>query len=378
MKKNNFLIFTSSRAEYGLMKSLISEMEKNFNISLAISGTHLIKKYGKTIKDINMFKKKIFKINVLNRTTSDGISDTIASGIKKISKIFQRNKFDALIVCGDRYELLSPCIAATFHKVPIIHFHGGEITLGAYDDTVRHAVSKMSSLHFVSHEKYKKRIKQLGENSSKIHCIGAIGNNEKNFKDFYSKKEIEKKLKINFKKRNFLIVIHPETRTNSSEKILDNTLNAIKKFKNTNFYFTGIGADLYSQNIKSKIKRFVKKNDNSFYFESLGRKMYISFLKNVSCLIGNSSSAIYEAPSFKLPSVNIGSRQDGRIYGNNIINVKKILAKEIFKKIQFALKMNKEKIINPFVKKNPEKIVIKILKKEKFSKMLPKKFFDLK
>ena len=146
MKKNNFLIFTSSRAEYGLMKSLISEMEKNFNISLAISGTHLIKKYGKTIKDINMFKKKIFKINVLNRTTSDGISDTIASGIKKISKIFQRNKFDALIVCGDRYELLSPCIAATFHKVPIIHFHGGEITLGDYDDTVRHAVSKMSIL----------------------------------------------------------------------------------------------------------------------------------------------------------------------------------------------------------------------------------------
>ena len=106
--------------------------------------------------------------------------------------------------------------------------------------------------------------------------------------------------------------------------------------------------------------------------------MYISLLKNVSCLIGNSSSAIYEAPSFKLPSVNIGSRQDGRVYGKNIVNVKKILAKEIFKKIQFALKMNKKQILNPFIKKNPEKKVIKILKKEKFSKMLPKKFFDLK
>ena len=104
-----------------------------------------------------------------------------------------RNTFDAILVCGDRYELLAPCIAATFHKVPIIHFHGGEITLGAYDDTVRHAVSKMSSLHFVSHPKYKKRVKQLGENTSKIHCIGAIGNNKKNFKDIYSKK----KLKIN-------------------------------------------------------------------------------------------------------------------------------------------------------------------------------------
>ena len=241
MKKNNFLIFTSSRAEYGLMKDLISEMEKNFNVSLAISGAHLIKDYGQTIKDINKFKKKIFKVKIINRTTRNGISESIATGIKKISKLLHRNTFDAILVCGDRYELLAPCIAATFHKVPIIHFHGGEITLGAYDDTVRHAVSKMSSLHFVSHPKYKKRVKQLGENTSKIHCIGAIGNNKKNFKDIYSKKEIENKLKINFKKRNFLIVVHPETQTNNSEKILDNTLKAIKKFKNTNFYFTGIG-----------------------------------------------------------------------------------------------------------------------------------------
>ena len=378
MKKNRFLIFTSSRAEYGLMENLICKMEKNFNVYLAISGTHLISEYGQTIKNIKKYKKKFFKVNIIKRITRDGISESISNGIKKISKILHQNKFDALIVCGDRYELLAPCIAATFHKVPVIHFHGGEITLGAYDDTVRHAISKMSSLHFVSHQNYKKRVKQLGENPSKIHCIGAVGNNKNFFKEIYSKKEIENKLKINFKNRNFLIVIHPETQTNNSEKITNNTLKAIKKFKNTNFIFTGIGADLYSQNIKYIIRKFVKKNSNSFYFESLGRKMYISLLKNVSCLIGNSSSAIYEAPSFKLPSVNIGSRQDGRVYGNNILNVKKIHTNEIVKKIKSALKKNKKRITNPFVKKNPEEKVIKILKKENFSKMLPKKFFDLK
>ncbi len=378
MKRNKFLIFSSSRAEYGLMENLILKMEKVFNISLAISGAHLKNEYGKTVKEIKKSKKKIFKVNIIKNTTKEGITEAIATGIKKFSKIFKKNKFDALIVCGDRYEILSPCIAATFYKVPIIHFHGGELTLGSYDDTVRHVVSKMSSLHFVSHKSYKKRVEQLGEKSGYVHYIGAIGSNKDFYKNIFSKREIENKLKINFKKRNFLIVVHPETQTNQSEKILSNTLNAIKNFTNTNFLFTGIGADLYSENLKKKIKKFVKKNKNSFYFESLGRKMYISLLNNVSCLIGNSSSAIYEAPSFKLPSVNIGSRQDGRVHGNNIVNVKKVLTKEIIKKIKFALKMNKKQIINPFIKKNPEEIVIKILKKEKFSKILPKKFFDLK
>ena len=160
---------------------------------LAISGTHLISEYGQTIKNIKKYKKKFFKVNIIKRITRDGISESISNGIKKISKILHQNKFDALIVCGDRYELLAPCIAATFHKVPVIHFHGGEITLGAYDDTVRHAISKMSSLHFVSHQNYKKRVKQLGENQVKFIVLEQL-----EITKIFLKKYIQKKrLKIN-------------------------------------------------------------------------------------------------------------------------------------------------------------------------------------
>ena len=233
----------------------------------------------------------------------------------------------------------------------------------------------MSSLHFVSHKIYKKRVIQLGENERNVYNIGAIGLTEKNEK-LFKKKQLEKILKIKFNKKNFLVVIHPETQSNNSEKLLRNTLNCLKTFKDTNLFFTGIGADLNSLILKKITKNFVKKNKNSYFFESLGKNLYFSFLNNVDCLIGNSSSGIYEAPSFKLPVVNIGNRQSGRLISNNVVN-SNLQTKTIKKKINQALKINKSRIVNIFYRKNSIKKVIKVLKSKNFSKLLPKTFFDL-
>ena len=220
--KKKFIIFTSSRAEYGIMKNLIKKMQKTFNTKLIVTGAHLSSKYGNTISEIYKDKIKIYKkIQILNNTDQKGIAKTISNGVIKFSKLLKKEKVHAILVCGDRYETLCPCIAATLYKIPIIHFHGGEITKGSYDDIFRHMITKMSSLHFVSHKIYKKRVIQLGENKENIYNIGAIALSN-NKEKLYEKNDLEKKLNIKFNKKNFLIVIHPETQSNNSEKILKN------------------------------------------------------------------------------------------------------------------------------------------------------------
>ena len=374
--KKKFLVFTSSRAEYGIMKNLIKKMQKTFDTKLIVTGTHLSKKFGFTVKEINKDNIKIYKkISTLDGTKEKGIAKTISNGLVKFTEILTKEKFQAILVCGDRYETLAPCIAASFLKIPIIHFHGGEITRGSYDDVFRHMITKMSTLHFVSHTSYKKRVFQLGENKKNIYNFGAIGLENK-YKNLLRKAELEKKLKIKFNKKNFLVVIHPETQSNNSEILIKNTLNSLKFYKDTSFFFTGIGADLGSQNLTKITKKFVSKNNNSYYFESLGRYLYFSILSNVDCIIGNSSSAIYDAPTFQLPAVNIGNRQSGRVYSNNIIN-SKYSTKEIKSKINKALNFNRKRIKNIFYRRNSIDKVIEVLKNKNFSKLLPKDFFDL-
>jgi len=356
-------------------------MKKNFDTKLIISGSHLDKNFGYTINEIKKSKIEIYKkIKILpnkSNISEYAINKIIANGLNKFARILEKEYFTAIIICGDRFEALSPCIAATFNKIPIIHFHGGEKTEGAYDDIIRHMITKMSSLHFVSHETYKKRVIQLGEHKKNIYNIGAIGLNKKIFKSLKEKNTLKKILKVKFQNNNFLIVFHPETQSNDSEKIIENIFKALKKFKETNFFFTGSGADLNSEKIKFLIKKYVKKNRHCYYFESLGRKLYLSLLKNMDCLIGNSSSGIYEAPLLRLPTVNIGHRQTGRIQSNNIVNINFFSPKNIELGIKKALKINKRKIKSVFLRPNPEKKSVEIIKKQNFSKLLPKKFYDL-
>lgn len=386
MKK--ICIFTSTRADFGLLSNLILELNKN-NIStnLVAMGTHLSKEYGKTIKEISDTKIKVFKKLPIKIVTKKKIhiSNIVSETIKKSSKLIEKVKPDLVIILGDRYEIFSVCIAAHLQNVLIAHLHGGELTHGAIDDAFRHSITKMAHLHFVSNQEHKMRVIQLGENPKSVFNFGAIGiDNIKKIK-FKRKKELEENLKIKFNKKNIIITFHPETINANENKIkiqVNEILSALKELRNTSIFITKPGADLHSDLIIKLFRKFAQDNKNCFFFSSLGQKNYFSMLKFVDLMIGNSSSGIIEMPSFNKMTINLGNRQEGRLRSKSVIDCK-IKKKDILKKINFVLKKNKsinyKKYNNPYYQKDTIKKITRVIKHRNlkdFEKY--KKFYDLK
>jgi GDP/UDP-N,N'-diacetylbacillosamine 2-epimerase (hydrolysing) len=380
MKKKIWII-SGSRSEYFLLENLIHKLKKvkRYNLILVLTGSHFLKKYGYTYSQIkkNITIKKI-KIN-LQSDSRVKILIFMSKLMQKFTKEINKDKPDLIILLGDRHEILTIAICAMILKVPIAHIHGGEITEGAFDDQIRHAITKLSHLHFVSTEKYKKRVSQMGENKNNVHNVGSLGvENIKRIK-FLKKNVIEKKLKYNLNKKNLLITFHPVTLHKQNETI-DPLLNSLGKLKDTNLLFTSPSADPGSNAIIKKIKKFVSKNKNSKFYFSLGQQLYFSCVKIFDGVVGNSSSGIIEVPSLKKGSINIGNRQKGRVVSKSIINcknneasidlsLKKLLSKKFIKNV----KNNK----NPYYKKNTSNMIINVLKSVSFKDLPYKNFFDL-
>ncbi len=385
--KKNICIITGSRAEYDLLKNLIFCIKDSKKLSpkIIVTGQHISEKYGNTFKDIHKDFKGICKFIDINvgSTNSKSILNTIGIGIKKIGKFLENKKPDIIILLGDRYEILSAAIASLYNKSIIIHIQGGEITIGSFDDVIRHSITKLSDYHFVSTEIYKKRVIQLGENPKRVFNVGSLGaENVKKIK-LINKSDLENKLKIKFNKYNFLITVNSFIDDDLNVKnYMYNIFRALEKFKSANFIFTMPNSDLKSDIINKEIIKFTKKNKNSYCFKSLGSQNYLSIMKISNIVIGNSSSGILEAPSMKIPTVNIGNRQKGRVQSKTIINcspfadviyksIKKCLTKKFIKKVQASS--------NPYYKKNTAiniKRIIenKIIKKKKEFKI----FYDIK
>lgn len=381
MKK--IFIITGSRAEYGLLRNLIIKLKnsKKFNTKLIVTGSHLSKKHGYTIKEIINDKINIdYKIDIkIKKDLEKNITESVSVFLKKLSNILFSQKPDLIVLLGDRYELIAPAFAGLIFNIPIAHIHGGEVTNGAYDDSIRHSISKMSNLHFVSNKIYKKRLLQLGEESKNIFITGGMGVDAiKNLK-LYNKLQIQKELGIVFQKKILIVTLHPETKSFYKSKIqIDILLLSLSKLKNTTIIFTCANADTDNLIINKKIKSFVKKNSNSYFYYSLGQKKYYTILKIADVIIGNSSSGILEAPSFKTPTINIGNRQDGRVMAKSVINVgynsnllKKAIEKVYSKNFKKILKKSK----NPYGNGGATKKIFDILLKKKFT--FTKKFKDI-
>ena len=386
MKKKKIYIVTGSRADYGLLSNLITQLRKSkkLEITIVVTGQHLSKKYGNTYKEVKKdFHKPIKFIDIkVNNSDINSILKSISIGITKVGKYFISKKPDLLILLGDRYEMLSIAVAALFNKVTIAHIHGGELTQGSIDDTIRHTISKFSNLHFVATAQYKKRIIQLGENPDKVFLVGGLGSeNIKNI-NYLDKKYLEKDLKIKFKKNNFLITFNSFLDNKVSVKTATrNMLKALKKFKDVNYIFTFPNSDLESNEIISMIINFSKKNKNTYYFKSLGIQKYLSCMKICNVVVGNSSSGILEAPSLKTPTVNIGNRQDGRIRSKSIIDcnyssldIQKAIKKSLSKKFNEEIKNVK----NPYYQKNTSLKIKKIIENKLKNKIMIKKFYDIR
>lgn len=384
-KKRKICIVTGSRAEYGLLKSVIELVDKSIDLELqlVVTGMHLSSEFGFTINEI---LNDNFHINkkletLISSDTPVGVSKSIGLGVIGFAETLEELKPNLIVILGDRYEILSIAICALIAKIPIAHISGGEITEGAIDESIRHSITKMSSIHFVAAEEYKRRVIQLGEDKNKVFNVGGLGADIVKQSDLFTKEYLEDFLNFKFKSKNILITFHPETLDlNHTECQIDNLLFSLGNFDNIGFIFTMPNADNRSKTIDSKIQRFCFENKNSTYIKSLGQKKYYSCLNIVDGVVGNSSSGICEAPSFKIGTVNIGDRQKGRVRCESIIDVdneQKEITNAIKTIISEEFKSKIKGVINPYQINNTSENIVRIIKEINLEGITKKKFFDL-
>lgn len=386
MKK--IAIITTTRAEYGLLKQVIISLRKYENkdlkVDVIVTGTHLSESYGYTITEIEEDKVRIdYKINSpVNSESAVDISNNQAYVLTKFTEFFIEEKYDAVLILGDRYEALAIAIAAGNTNTPLFHMCGGDTTEGAIDEWIRHSITKMSYLHFVTNEKSRKRVIQLGENPDRVFNYGSTSiDNILNIK-LLSKKEVLKDIGLK-NCRYAVCTYHPVTmnNTNIDWKIYQ-FLETVKKFSNIEFIVTKSNADNGGIRINSLLDKEEKCIKNLHVFSSLGVKRYLSLIKYSEFVLGNSSSGIIEAPALHVPSINIGDRQRGRLQCESIINCGESI-EEIVNAINHA--MDKEfkgsclKTLSPYGTGNAaKKIACKIIETISNDCIdLKKKFYDL-
>ncbi len=318
-------VVTGSRAEYGLLYWLMKEIQQDGSLALQViaTGAHLSPEFGLTYKTIEQDGFRIDeKIEMLlSSDTPVGIAKSIGLGVIGFAGALGRLKPDIMVVLGDRFELLAATIAAMTARIPIAHIHGGELTEGALDDCIRHAITKMSQLHFVAAGPYRSRVMQMGEPPDKVLNLGSPGlDNIKNLR-LLNRAKLEAALGFSLGSTSFLVTYHPETL--SSKKPVESfgaLLKALDRFPEARIIFTMPNADEGGRGIASMIKEYAARRKGVYAAISLGQRLYLSALKNADVVIGNSSSALTEAPSFKKPAVNIGGRQKGRLRAASVID----------------------------------------------------------
>jgi GDP/UDP-N,N'-diacetylbacillosamine 2-epimerase (hydrolysing) len=319
---------------------------------------------------------------LISSDTAIGISKSMGLAQIGFAEAYEELKPNILVVLGDRYEIFSAVSVAMIANIPIAHLHGGEITEGAFDESIRHSITKMSHLHFTATDEYKNRVIQLGEEPNRVFNFGGMGiENIKRLK-LLSKEEFEKSIDFKLNKKNVLVTFHPVTLENSTAKEqFQELLDAIDELENTNIIFTKANSDTNGRVINQMIDEYVAKNsDKSIEFASLGQLRYLSALRYVDAVVGNSSSGLLEAPSFKIATINIGDRQKGRIKASSVIDCepkKEEISKafeEIYSK-EFQEKL--KNVENPYGENCLSKQIVEVLKNVNLANILKKSFYDL-
>jgi len=388
MKK--IAVFTSTRADYGLLKPVIIKLKKYFNVDLIISGGHFLESRGYShdeiiednfLKEENIIRMKFF----LDGCSPQALSKSIGVAQISFAQILEERKYESIVILGDRYELFSVSIPAMLFEIPLFHISGGEITEGVIDENVRHAHTKLAHVHLVSNNIYAKNVSFMGEEDWRICIVGECGlDNIHNFSQV-SNEEIRNKFNINLNKNIFLITLHPSTFEYkiSIEEQIYSLLNALREYRDYQKVFTAPGVEKDSTVMIKKIKDFVLKDNDSIFIENLGRNNYLSVLKRSKIVIGNSSSGIVEAPSLGIPTINIGNRQKNRVSASSVINctysstkIKEAIKKALTVTFQTFCKT----VDNPYDpykdSRNSERIVHAIKKASDISKekLMVKKF----
>ncbi len=381
-------LITATRAEYGLLRPVITLFEKSehFNLQLIVTGAHLCEKFGNTVQQIEDDGFEIYKkIDILKfgTATNYAISKTIAYTINEFTELFKdkNTRPSALLVLGDRYEIFAACTAAAAFNIPIIHISGGDVTKGSQDDYYRHCITKMAALHFPSCSEYANRLIKMGENPKFVHNVGGLGDENLRKLELLSEKELSNSINFNVSRPFLLITYHPETTGDAlPETQFNQLLFALKKI-DIACIFTKANADAGGDVINKLIDTACENNKNYISFKSMGLLKYISAMKYCSAVVGNSSSGVVETPTFKVPTVNIGARQEGRIISENIINCnadETSIAAAITKALSSEFKQKAQSAKSPYNGGDTaKKILMQTLcyfQNENFAK--PKIFYD--
>jgi GDP/UDP-N,N'-diacetylbacillosamine 2-epimerase (hydrolysing) len=378
-------VVTGSRADYGLLKMLMRKisLEEELVLQIVVVGMHLTEQFGLTFKEIEE-DGFVIDLKVPATTNSDdpiGTAGAIGQGVDGCARAFEELKPDLIVLLGDRFEIFAAATAALVSRIPIAHLHGGEKTVGSHDDTFRNCITKMSHLHFVANSEYQKRVIQLGEDPKNVYLVGGLGVDAIANINLIQRAELETMLRLTFDKRNLLITFHPLTlESNGPSLYVEALLESLSKLKDTTLIFTSPNIDNGGQEIQSLLNEFIQNHSNSYYFQSLGQLKYLSCMAQVDAVVGNSSSGITEAPSLRIGTINIGSRQEGRLMPPSVINCEPNTV-DIDQAIEFLYTDKFQEILgdthNPYgIGGASDKILNKLLNVD-LSTIIKKRFFDL-
>ena len=384
--KRKICVVTGSRAEFGILRPLIEAINHSdlLDLRLIVTGSHLAKSHGQTASFIEMADLHIDKRveTLLDSDSNQSVIKSMGLGLISFAQTLEDISPDAIILLGDRYEILAVAISAFLSGIPICHLHGGEVTSASFDDSIRHSITKMSQLHFVSNAKYKTRVIQMGEEPNRVFNTGALGIDVLKSMNMIPRDELEIELNFKFGSKNLIVTFHPETLggNTETEKYCNALLSALSFFPDIHLIFTAPNADPGNDIIKTKFKYFAEKRANAIYFDTLGQLVYLSSLYVVDGVVGNSSSGLIEAPTAKVGTINIGMRQDGREKADSVIDclpTEQSIIASINQLYTDDFRKKLRNVINPYGDGGASGKILKVIEGYKFEKAMIKNFYDL-
>lgn len=379
-------VVTGSRAEYGLLSGLMRAIQEDKDLQLQVIATnmHLSPEFGLTYREI---EKDGFRIDkkvqmLLSSDTPNATTKSVGLATIGFADAYEDLQPDLIVVLGDRFEILAAVSAALFFKIPVAHLHGGEITEGAYDDSIRHAITKMSHLHFTSTEAYRQRVIQLGEQPDRVFYVGAIGVENIKRVPLMSQAELEDSIRFKLGEKSLLVTYHPVTLENhTAADQCQNLLEALDEFPEYKVIFTLPNSDTDGRVIIQLINEYVSlHSERCMAIPSLGLQRYLSALKCVSAVVGNSSSGIIEVPSFGIPTLDIGNRQKGRIAAESVVhcgNDSRSIIEGMQQVLSDVFRKQVKHVLNPYEKRDTTKNIYKIISTYPLENLRQKKFYDV-
>lgn len=378
-------VVTGTRAEYGLLRWVIEGIRQSSELELQIiaTGTHLSPEFGLTVNEIEADGYQVDrKVEMLlSSDTAVGVGKSMGLGMIGFADALDELKPDLLLLLGDRYELLAAASAAMVARIPIAHLHGGETTQGAFDESIRHSLTKMSHLHFVAAEEYRRRVIQLGEAPEHVFHVGGLGIDNILHLELLSRDELEAELGFKLGPRNLLVTFHPVTLENkSSARQMDELLAALAELEETHLIFTMPNADTDGRVLFRQIEDFCAHHSNAVAYTSLGQLHYLSCVQHVDGVVGNSSSGLLEVPSFKKGTINVGDRQRGRLRAESVIDceperasIREALNRLFSQEFRSLLPA----VDNPYGNGGASDAIVKTLETMNWVSLIKKEFYDL-